>query len=57
MPDSEARKKRLEQVALLTERLHTLEDLLAKEHDARERESYETEKAEILTRLRQIRRA
>ena len=53
---TETRQKRLEEVARLTERLHSLEDLLAGERDEQQRETYERDKAEIMHRLREIRR-
>ena len=53
---AETRKKRLEEVARLTERLHSLEDLISSEGDQQQREIYQSEKAEIIDRLRQIRR-
>lgn len=53
---TQTRQKRLEEVARLSERLHELEDLLARENDERQREIYERDKAEIMNRLRQIRR-
>jgi hypothetical protein len=53
---AEDRTNRLKRVAQLTERLHSLEDLLASEGDERQREVYEKDKTEIMEMLRQIRR-
>lgn len=44
MESTEQRKDRIEQVARLVERLHSIEVSLARETDPQKRESYESEK-------------
>jgi len=55
MRDSaEQRARRLEQVAQLTEKLRSLEDLLRDETDENLRVRYESEKAAVVQVLREI---
>lgn len=49
------RKELIERVARLTERLQALEESLSTEPDERRRRDYETEKADIMEKLRQAR--
>lgn len=51
------RKKRLEHVALLTERLHRLEALLAAEHDEETRKNYEDELSAVREMIHRSRSA
>jgi len=55
METAEQRKHRIEQVARLAERLHSLEDLLSHESDPQRRETYESEKTVVMEALRKIR--
>jgi len=55
MESAEQRKHRIEQVARLAERLHSIEDLLSHETDPQKRETYECEKTGVMEMLRQIR--